>query len=237
MTGWHIAVLIPARDEELLLKRCLRSISEARRCLPAGVTSDVIVVGDSCTDGTCEIARTWMRGDGAVIESHAGCVGAARALAAGVALSRCPVAPECCWLANTDADCEVPATWLADQLVLAAKGYTAVAGTVSVDSFLEHDAAVPERFRLSYRIHADGSHPHVHGANLGVRGDAYLMAGGWSNLSTAEDHDLWNRLKADGQPTCSDAGLSVSTSGRRVGRAPQGFAAALAAHNGAPDEL
>jgi hypothetical protein len=37
----------------------------------------------------------------------------------------------------------------------------------------------------------DGTHPHVHGANLGIRADAYSDAGGWNDLTVAEDHCLW----------------------------------------------
>ncbi len=48
--GWHIAVLIPARDEEKVLPRCLRSVRVARQHLPSAITSDVIVVSDSSTD-------------------------------------------------------------------------------------------------------------------------------------------------------------------------------------------
>ena len=55
-------------------------------------------------------------------------------------------------------------------------------------------------FRETYEIRPDGSHPHVHGANLGVRADAYLRAGGWADLRTAEDHDLWRRLLGSGEP-------------------------------------
>ena len=53
---WHLAVLIPARDEEKLLPRCLRSVRTARQHLPAAVTSDVIVVSDSSTDKTGKVA-------------------------------------------------------------------------------------------------------------------------------------------------------------------------------------
>ena len=72
----------------------------------------------------------------------------------------------------------------------------------------------------------------MHGANFGVRADAYLRAGGWGALETAEDHDLWGRLRDIGAIRLSSAALTVATSGRRVGRAPLGFAQALAAHNG-----
>jgi hypothetical protein len=80
-------------------------------------------------------------------------------------------------------------------------------------------------------MHGDGTHPHVHGANIGVRADVYLEAGGWTPLETGEDHDLWNRLSGSGCTKRSIAQLKVITSGRRIGRAPHGFAEALAAHN------
>jgi hypothetical protein len=70
-----------------------------------------------------------------------------------------------------------------------------------------------------------------------VRSDIYRMAGGWRGLSTAEDHDLWNRLEAQGSNCSSVSALEVITSGRIIGRAPGGFAGALAAHDSiAPNE-
>ncbi|RXH53996.1 glycosyltransferase [Granulicella sibirica] len=230
--AWHIAVLIPARNEEALLERCLHSVLAAQRRLPPNVSFDLVVVADSSMDDTYRIASALIRRVGLVIETDAACVGAARALAAEAALSRATVPAERCWLANTDADCVVPETWLVDQLARAVEGYVAVAGVIDVDSFAEHDPGVSTRFRLTYLLNPDGTHPHVHGANLGVRADAYLTAGGWNPLRTAEDHDLWNRLKAGRHRATADTRLSVVTSGRRVGRAPDGFADALAAHNG-----
>ena len=229
--SWHIAVLIPARNEQDLLPRCLRSVQRARRHLPPDVTSDLVVVSDCSSDETFRLAQEMIRGDGLAVEAEAGCVGSARAIAAQLALARYAGSANSCWLANTDADCEVPSTWLCDHLAVARSGVAAVAGIVDVDSFAEHSQQVPERFRLSYVVHADGTHPHVHGANLGVRADAYVLAGGWQELATAEDHDLWQRLHAGQHRRVADARLRVLTSGRRVGRAPLGFAGALAAHN------
>ena len=125
----------------------------------------------------------------------------------------------------------MPPDWLVDQLQLAEHEVEAVAGTVSVDNFDDHEPAVADRFRNSYTIGSDGTHPHIHGANLGLRADAYMRAGGWADLSTAEDHDLWGRLVRVGAKTVSTARIEVVTSGRRTGRAPRGFADALAAHN------
>ena len=228
---WHISVLIPARNEEALLPRCLFSIEQARLRLPASVTSDVILVDDNSSDATFKIAEEFLQGRGAVVRSSAGAVGTARALAAKTAMIRHQGVCQRHWLANTDADCIVPETWLLDHLAAANENAEAIAGIVSVDGFEEHDPEVPLRFLNSYLFYPDGTHPHIHGANLGVRADAYLRAGGWSALHTAEDHDLWNRLRDIGAVRLSRTALQVVTSGRRVGRAPHGFAQALAAHN------
>jgi glycosyltransferase involved in cell wall biosynthesis len=229
---WHLAVLVPARDEEYLLPRCLHSIQRAVLRLASNTTSDVIVVSDCSIDRTCEMARAILPAESAVISVSLGTVGGARAIAARAALSRYQGPLDRCWLVNTDADCEVPEDWLLSHLAIAEKGFAAVAGVIDVDSFLEHNAEVASRFRFTYLIREDGTHPHVHGANLGIRADAYVLAGGWSALATGEDHELWNRLAACDIKRLSDSKLSVVTSGRRHGRAPQGFADALAAHNG-----
>ena len=120
-TPWHIAIVIPARDEEELLPRCLRSVQNARRMLPSHLTSDLIVVADQSTDGTLEIARSLIQENGTVVETEVGCVGTARALGARHALERYHGSRNCCWLANTDADCQVPATWLMSLMTSLAK--------------------------------------------------------------------------------------------------------------------
>jgi glycosyltransferase involved in cell wall biosynthesis len=228
--AWHMAVLIPARNEEALLPRCIDSVLAACFHLPAEVTFDVVVAIDSSIDQSMLIAHQKLRGYGVVVCSTAGAVGPTRALAAQAALERYNGPLDRFWLANTDADCCVPPTWLTDQLQLAAGDIEAIAGVVEVDSFSEHGPGVEERFRNTYLIRPDGSHPHIHGANLGVRADTYLHTGGWAQLSTAEDHDLWSRIVSATPAHISAGAIKVLTSGRRIGRAPRGFAGALAAH-------
>jgi hypothetical protein len=166
-------------------------VLEACRRRPNGVTGDIVIVVDCSTDNSRRITEDLIRLEGVVIETNAGCVGSSRALAAKIVLGRYRGPRGRCWLANTDADCEVPDDWLIQQLTLPNVVYAAVAGIIDVDSFVEHEASVPHLFRLTYLIHTDGTHPHVHGANMGVRADAYLDSGGWRDLLTAEDHDLW----------------------------------------------
>jgi glycosyltransferase involved in cell wall biosynthesis len=229
--GWEVAVLIPARNEESLLSRCLASVIRSIDSLPNRIKATIVVVSDCSTDRTAEIASGLIADRGRVLHTMAGTVGTARAIAARFAIGTTLTHHSRLWLANTDADCVVPSTWVSDQIELAESGIEAVAGTIAVDSFEEHGPEVPHGFRTSYLIYADGSHPHVHGANFGVRADWYAAAGGWADLKTAEDHDLWGRLKRNGARLCSPARLRVVTSGRRKGRAPNGFAAALNAHN------
>jgi cellulose synthase/poly-beta-1,6-N-acetylglucosamine synthase-like glycosyltransferase len=230
---WHICVLIPAQNEEELLPRCLESVLRACSVLPGVVTSDIVVAVDSSRDSTGYLAKKLVVAHGKVIRTDVGVVGRVRALAAEAALERYRGLLTSCWLAHTDADCIVPERWLLDQLSLAEQNVEAIAGTVSVDTFVEHKAGVAGRFRDTYLIHRDGTHPHVHGANLGIRADLYIRVGGWAELVTAEDHDLWRRIALAGGRRVSTSAIQVITSGRRAGRAPRGFAEALAAHNDA----
>ena len=105
---WHIGILVPARNEEELLPRCLHSIAAACAALPAGITFDVIVGVDSSTDLTREIAERMLFGYGIAVTTQARAVGRVRTLAAHTALLRYAGPLQRCWLANTDADCCVP---------------------------------------------------------------------------------------------------------------------------------
>lgn len=232
---WHICILVPAHNEELLLPRCLNSILQACTSIPAMHTVDIILTVDSCSDQTHAIGTEILAEKGAVLPIKKANVGSARKYAALTALNRYKGALDQCWLANTDADCQVPLNWLTHQLTHANTGVHGIAGIVKVDSYKEHTQDAAKKFEKSYTIHPDGSHPHIHGANLGIRADIYKKIGGWNELITAEDHDLWNRLSLSEINKISDASLFVYTSGRKVGRAPQGFANKLASYNGKTD--
>src|SRR5580693_4855805 len=102
---WHVAVLIPARNEELLIQRCLNSVLAACSRLPSSISTDVVVACDSSTDLTLEITQRVLADGGIVVATEVAIVGYARRLAARVALQRYAGPPTRCWLANTDADC------------------------------------------------------------------------------------------------------------------------------------
>lgn len=246
---WNLIVVVPAHNEADRIDACIRSVLRSVEFAAAQVhRARVVVVADKCTDETAAIARAAigaysicevaLRAD--VLEIDRGNVGMARALGVAYAQKKIRVADQLrTWVANTDADTCVPEAWIAEQLRWAAQGVAAVAGVVVVDSFADHAPIVADRFHATYTaLLPDDSldHMHVHGANIGVRLDAYLDAGGWQQLELSEDHDLWNRLRAYGHRTRSPSSLHVITSGRSVSRCPGGFADSLCAHNKSHDE-
>lgn len=224
---WSVGVIIPARNEQSSIERCIRSVMESCDASARCRNCWVVVVADRCTDMTLKLARRALGARGEVIECSAGSPGTARRLGVAAVLQHFrSVERRFVWLANTDADTRVPADWIATHLQHADGDAGAVAGIVELDSE-ELRPDVRELYRTTYKIAADGTHLHVHGANLGVRADAYLDVGGWSDAAVSEDHCLWGRLRRRGWPVKSPAASVVHTSGRLRGRAVGGFADTL----------
>ena len=222
----HVVVAVPARNEERLLGTCLDSVLTAvarlQRHRP-GTTAEVVVALDGCVDGSAEVAG---RRPVTVLHEDAGAVGPARraAVTAGLAALAVGDGWEQTWIANTDADCEVPPHWLVDQVALADEGADLVVGTVS-----PVDVADPRVLGAWLERHElREGHGHVHGANLGVRADAYLAVGGFAPLAVHEDVGLVTRLRDAGHPWVATDRCRVRTSGRTESRVDGGFATFLA---------
>lgn len=220
----HIVVVVPAHNEQDLLDACLTALSRAQRRVVevASVPVSTIVVLDACTDDSASItARHPFVSTMEVAHRN---VGAARA--AGFSASG-PEHGATTWFATTDADTRVGEDWLLGHLRHAAEGARAVAGTVVVDfeDRFREDVALRSSYDAQYR-HEVG-HPHVHGANLGVRATDYLSVGGFTPLTTGEDHDLVRRLELGGIVCRRVCDIPVTTSGRLRGRAPDGMAGFL----------
>lgn len=221
-----VGVVVPAHDEQDLLPSCVASLRRAEDAL-RGIPVHLVVVADACRDRTAQAAR---RAGAAVVTIGARCVGAARA--AGVRevlrLTR-NLDPAAVWLANTDADTVVPASWLARQARYADSGWDVVAGTIRVGDWSGYPPGVRSAFGDRY---GDGVgshwHGHVHGANLGFRAAAYLAAGGFPPVPTAEDRALVTAMTAAGCRVLRTSALTVVTSARREARAPHGFSGYLA---------
>lgn len=213
-----VAIVVPAHNEETLLPACLRALRHAAG--PLSVPTHLRVVADACTDQTVAAARA---GGAQVTSIRARSVGAARAAGMAEALRlTAGLDPASVWLATTDADTVVPPHWLRHQLRYASQGWDVVLGTVSVADWDGHPAHVPAAFEDRYEF-GDGPHPHVHGANLGIRASAYLAAGGFRSLRTAEDHALLAAVTEAGCTVLQASDLTVKTSARRLARAPDGF--------------
>lgn len=228
LSDWTVGVVVPARDEEDHIDECLAGIRMSLEREPAVRSSWIVVVADSCSDSTGERARAALGNKGEVIECEVRSPGTARRLGVEALLRRyATVDLSRIWIANTDADSTPAPDWIHRQLRFAAQEYTGVAGVVHVNSIEGLSADDVATLFKYYIVNDDGSHPHVHGANLGIRADAYVDVGGWSDLPLAEDHCLWARMKARSWSTISSTSCVVVTSGRLVGRAMGGFADSL----------
>ena len=216
----HVAVVIPARNEEELIGRCLESvmaaIDHARR---RRYTVSVTVIADDCVDQTVAIAR---RFEGVrVIGVQPAGVGTARAMAVAYAIGRSEVDPGSIWIANTDADSVVPLNWITEQVALARRGVDLMIGTVRPD----FDDLSPQQIDAWLLTHPEGvANGHVHGANLGLRAELYIDAGGYPPLAEHEDVDLVARCAALNPVTLATAACEVMTSGRPYGRTEGGYA-------------
>jgi glycosyltransferase involved in cell wall biosynthesis len=222
-------VVVPAHNEEELLPACLAALRAAAGSVRIPVR--LLVVADACTDETAAVAAAC---GAEVIRIRARNVGAARA--AGLArLLRWTggTDPAAVWLATTDADTVVPPGWLRRQLGYAGQGWDVVLGTVTVTDWTEHPPHAAAVFAAMYGF-GEGPHPHVHGANLGIRASAYLAAGGFPPLRTAEDHALIAAATEAGCQVLQAGDVTVVTSARRQARAPRGFSHALRALTAEP---
>lgn len=214
------------------MEACLRSVQRAVTTTrdqlgPDAPSIDVVFVADHCTDTTAAVAA---RCGVDVIDHHTGApignVGHARALGVAAGLARTAMAPDLVWLAHTDADSRVPENWILDQLELASSGTDLMIGTVRPD----FDDLSPGQIALWEATHTVGQpNGHVHGANLGIRADVYLAAGGFLPQTEHEDVGLVGRALALGARSTATDSCEVITSGRPIGRTPGGYAAYLRA--------
>lgn len=213
-----IGIAVPAHNEEACIRACLRALGDAARHPGLnGEAVEIVVVLDECSDATGIHAQAF---GASTVSIRARNVGMARAVGAQALLER-----GARWLAFTDADTMVSASWLVDQLSLRCD---AVCGTVGVADWTPHGENAPllaEHFRRTYTD--DEDHPHVHGANMGVSAAAYRRAGGFRHLACSEDVALVDALIASGAHVARSAKPRVVTSARREARAAGGFADAL----------
>lgn len=213
-----IGVCIPAHNEEREFDHCLQSVMHAAQHPGLnGERVQVVVILDTCTDGTEAKAQRWP-----VTRIHASYRNVGLARAAG---ARHMLDAGARWLAFTDADTAVSDSWLVDQLSLHAP---VVCGTVGVSDWTSH-GHYAEHARVEFLAgyqDRDG-HRHVHGANLGIDAQTYRQIGGFEALGCSEDQALVDRLERAGVPIAWTALPRVITSARPYSRVSGGFASTL----------
>lgn len=239
MTRTEAIVVIPARDEESHIQRCLRALAAQT----AGTAAfEVIVVLDGCSDRTGELAaRTAAELELALslLEGPGRGSGAARGLGMDAACDRLHALGRPLGLiVSTDADTRPAPDWLARQLSHRDHGAAVIAGRIELDpaeaealpaalrAQRERDAAA--RLRLVRREDPDAAHHHFAGASLSITAEAYRAVGGLEPLQALEDEAFAVRLAAHGVPILRAPDVRVTTSARLSGRAQRGLSVDLA---------
>lgn len=222
----QLAVVIPARNEEDLLPRCLESVQDAMAFLGRRrpeLQASLTVVLDRTTDGSHRIVG---QVPGAVsLSCQAANVGHARDLGVRHAVKRARLPQSSVWIANTDADSTVPQDWLYMHAKMAEAGWDVLMGTVQPQQSDLSEAALAAWF-AAHRL-GEG-HPHIHGANLGFRADVYARLGGFRSQEVHEDRDFVRSAAAAGLRLVATDICRVTTSGRLNSRVRGGFADYLA---------
>lgn len=221
-----VGIVVPATNEQAHIGECLTALTAARQHALTNNTGHVevriLVALDSCVDGTAGIASQHPGME--AVQCRAGRAGAARAIGTQHILDSCPSPRSQIWLANTDADSHVPLDWITRMLYHAERGTHLVLGTVRPDDELD----VRHRHILLGRHRPHIGHPHVHGANFGIRADTYLDLGGWPAVASGEDVAMAHRAAANSRlRIVRTAAIPVTTSSRLAARAPDGFAGYL----------
>ena len=221
-----LAVVIPARNEEKRLPRCLQAVLRAddlmHAHLKAAPATRIVVVLDNCTDQSRAVVDRWPQVE--VLIRQFGNVGAARAAGVDHVLSTEVTADHPDWIACTDADSAVPVDWLLHQMDHARAGTDLLLGLVRPDG-TEMLPNLMDRWLSRYQ-RVDG-HPHIHGANMGIRVGMYQKAGGFPLIAEHEDVALTHRIRSAGGRVVSTSHSAVLTSARTKGRTPGGMAGYL----------
>lgn len=180
------SIIIPAKNEEKNLARCLASISKVD--FP-DAEYEIIVVDNGSTDTTVQLART--TGAEVYIQPELTVAGLRNF---GARQAKGSI------LVFLDADCTVPCDWL-HKAKLYADDRT-VAGFGSPPVVPEQASWVPKAWfvvRSKNSLHGEDV-PWLESMNLFVRRDIFLELGGFNeNLVTCEDYDLSLRIKAKGR--------------------------------------
>ena len=216
-----MGVVLPVHDEENLLPCSLQALELAIAALPSSISCRVAIVLDQCGDASSAIADAWAARFGALVVPRN--AGAWEWLAKRAAVPFCHSGPrrtprESGWRQRMP----IPMCredWLTVQMEAYLSGADMWAGRVRV----AEESATALRWTQRY----SGERNPVHGASLGFSAALYTQLGGFGSMRTGEDRDLHHRAMTAGFRITYDLRAAVTTSSRRKGRAPGGFAGVL----------
>lgn len=240
----HLAIALPARNEEAQLPDCLAALDLAAS-RHEGMVS-IVAVANNCTDGTVDLLRRtrlrhaelqWHAVSLLAGSSHAGW---ARRFAFDAAADTLSDPTDI--LASTDADTCVAPDWITQMVGHFDEGVEAVAGralTRRVDRAALGPAAA-RRLNLLSRyytaldwLRADLApvetdpwprHFYEGGASIALTRNLYSRIGGAPTPPVAEDRALFDAVRAAGGRIRHPLDVRVFTSSRLEGRAPGGMA-------------
>ena len=200
----RVSVIIPAHNEEAMIHRALGSLQKQDYRGPV----EIIVVDNRSADNTAGVARSL--GARVVREERKGYI---YALMCGFENATGEI------LITTDADTIVPPNWISTLIQTFERDSRVVAAGTMVEFF---DANWKGKFFarciLPIALAYDRlcfSYPHLWGASMAVRRDAFLQAGGWTGkFNLHADADLSRRMAKIGKVVMIKH-LKVSTSARR----------------------
>jgi len=221
-----ISVIIPVRNGELTLERCLNSI------VKQSISQyEIIVVDNSSNDSTPDIVRSFSSSDPRIVYRFEPRRGRGPARAEGIRVSRGSV------LAWTDADCEVPTDWLEriiEPIMKSGEGVVQGNEDLMQMGFWSNLAQDAGQRHYEGQILDPPYIDHVDTKNFAIRKDILMEIGGFDRrLRALEDFELKIRLKRSGYRTLFLRDLRVKHYHRETffdlfrSRFEQGFWAAV----------
>jgi hypothetical protein len=237
-----IVVAIPVRDEAALIGDCLRALALQQ----GGTQADILLLINNSLDGTAQIVRALrpvLPCRLHVFEHHFPAVerdaGHARRLAMAKAamLTRSGDV-----VMATDADSCVSPDWLETNLTALQAGADVVCGRAIIDpldallipqSLHDDDAQEVAYGTQLDRIQAMldpephdpwPRHTEESGASIAIRRDVFMAAGGVPAVAQGEDRALLDALRRIDAHIRHDPDVTVTVSGRVIGRAAGGMA-------------
>lgn len=200
--------MVPARNERGLLSGALDSVAGQAA---EGIRLEVVLVDNGSSDGTAEVARTWVGGH-PELEMRVvaeGRRGRSPAKNAGAREARGRI------LVFLDADSVAEPGLAAAAVARERAGWPAGAIRVVADSADPLDRAYFWLMSLGPRLFG------IRAQLLYCRRDLFLAVGGFDDrLELAEDKDLLDRLRRLGTPVCYLQESRIATSPRRLRALP-----------------